>query len=548
MVRTQYKICIFFMLWAVSFLSEAQAQPAHSAPGDRMPAEVVTVQGDSVVRTDTPLFACTSVSTGKIMTLHCPWSESQNAASLLCLDCRDRVASAWMGFRHTSGDYRRFQEPEESSRYGFFTNGWSAVGPWRFYGNFSYYNENSPGTRWASIMEPYSGNPYTVGDSVGGDYSREYFLMEGKAVLPLTAALAFGFDVKYKAGVGTKRKDPRPENTITDFEISPAFIWSASRWKVGANFRYVTGKEDIGFSSVTGNKFDLFYFRGLGSFSTTMEDDDRYTQTELFGGGLQANYGGSLFSNLTSVSVSRQTTGIKRGSTYQLQVVLLDNYSTEASTLFLFLPEEKDIRRLKLWFSRSKIYGEEPVVEPKLEEISWQWATAAKYTLYWHEASRWGAQYAFFRVIDNHHINWGATLAGEYAPEKSTYYFVPEFNRQKISLLNLEASLEKGFLSRKNQLVVSLLGGYHTAPSKNLEIVEEKELRQMVHMEFLQHDFDWATADWWEAGVTADYGRECRVGSISFQFFVEGGFQRVSSDFRGSAARNLFHVNAGINF
>ncbi len=542
------KTILFIMLcWAlISGAGQTGAQdPGDMAyvPGSRGQRDTVMQEADQA-----PLTSCTSVSTGKIMEQRCPWSESANAAALLCLDCRDRVASAWMGYSHASGDYRLFQEAEETGRYGFYTHGWSAVGLWRFYGNFSYYNEASGGTRWVSVIEPYNGNPYTVGDSIGGDYSREYFQMEGKAAVPLWKSLDFGIDVKYKAGVGTKRKDPRPENTITAFDISPALIWNSGRWKWGGHFRYGTGKEDIEFTSVTGNKFDLFYFRGLGAYSTTMDDDGRYTESEILGGGLQGGYSGRLFSNLTSVDFGRQTTGIKRGSTYPLQVVFLDHTTVEASSVFLFLPEEKDIRRLKLWMSQGKSYGEEPVVEPRLEEISWQWSTAAKYTLYWHESHLWGGQYAFYRVKDSHHIHWGATLSGEFREETTTYYFVPEYNRQKMEVVTVDASLEKGFLSGRNELVVALRGAYRTSPSHILEVVEEPVLRRQVHQEFLEHDYDYQTSDRWEAGVTAHYGREFRGGRTPFQFFVEAGYRRVNADFRETATREFIHLNAGINF
>ena len=122
-----------------------------SANGDGVPGS--TVQGSAVPEggalsagraiSDSVVGSCTSVSTEKIMLLQCPWSESSNVASLLCLDCRDRVARAALGYDHQEGDYRLFREPREHDRFGFYTNGWSALGNWRFYGSFSYFNEVS---------------------------------------------------------------------------------------------------------------------------------------------------------------------------------------------------------------------------------------------------------------------------------------------------------------------------------------------------------------------------------------------------------------------
>ncbi len=527
-----------------------------SANGDGVPGS--TVLGGAVPEggalsagraiSDSVVGSCTSVSTEKIMLLQCPWSESSNVASLLCLDCRDRVARAALGYDHQEGDYRLFREPREHDRFGFYTNGWSALGNWRFYGSFSYFNEVSRGVRWVDVMDPYNGNPYSVGDSVGGDYSREYFLMEGKSALRVSDRLGFGVDVKYKTGVGAKRKDPRPENNLTDFEISPGVIWTRERLKLGAHLRFGTGKEEISFTSVTGNKFDLFYFRGLGAYSVTMEDDSRYTGKLLFGGGVQGNYNGSTIKNLTSVDFSRQLTSIKRGDAYPLQVVSLDGYTTEASTLFLFQPEADRLGRLQLRYRHERSYGDEPVVEPRLEEISWQWSTAARYTLYWHRASLWGARYAWYSLRDRHHLRHGVTLTADYGTQETTYYFVPEFNRQKISHYDLEATFEKGWVSGHHHLVAALSGGYRGVPSKRLDIVEEEVLRKGVLLEFTEHDFGYLTEGRWAGGMLLDYGREVDAGKTPFEWFLEAGYRLTGSGFRGGTERHQVRISTGIHF
>jgi len=502
----------------------------------------LTAKGDS---TD---LVCTTISTERIMLLNSTWSESSNAASLSCFNCERGVAKAWLGYLHESGNYRLFQEPDETNRYGFHTNGYSAVGKWRFYGSFNYFSETDGGISWVNVIEPYNGNPYTVGDSVGGDYWKEYYTMEGKATWMMNGNFSAGIDVKYRGGVGTKRKDPRPENTITDFEITPGVIWNSGKLRLGASLRIESGKEDIEFTSVTGNKFDLFYFRGLGAFSTTMDDDGRYSETRLFGGGIQGNYVGNSVDNLTTFHFNRKTTDIKRGDTYPLQVVFLDEYLTEAASVFLFNPGSKNINRLRLNYNQRKAYGQEPVVEPNLEEISYQWSTAAKYTLYWQSVSDCGFSYSYFKGIDRHHFNWGATLNGKYSTEITTYYFVPEFNRQKINLISMGASFEKSLLTGQNHLVMALSGGFRHSPKHSLEIAEDEVLIQKIQVQFVHHDYEYNRSDVWDAGLQIDYASEIRLKNMAFQLFVEAGFKKMTADFHGKSGRDRLFINTGITF
>jgi len=489
--------------------------------------------------------SCTSMSTEKIMLLKSAWSGSSNAAVLSLLSCGKRVAKAGMVYKNDYGDYRFFQEPETSNLYGFYTNGFTSLGPWRFYGNFGYYNETGENVRWVDVLEPSVNTPYTVGDSIGGNYWKEYYIMEGKSTVMLGRNVSAGVGIKYKGGVGTKRKDPRPLNTLTDFELSPGIIWTTGRFRLGAGFRMESGKEDIEFSSVNDRKYDLFYFRGLGAFTATTEEDGRYRETTLLGGGIQAGFTGKSLENYTDLHINRQTTDIKRGDTYPLQMVFLDSWSTEASSVFLIHPEGNNIKRLSLFYRHVRQYGQEPVVEPKLQEISWQWSTAAKYTLYWQKQSNYGLSYSYYKVRDPHHFFWGGSVTGKFVSDEITYYFVPEYNRQRIDQLYLDASFEKNFLTGKNQLVASLSSGYRTSPFHRLEVVADEKLREKVQLEFLEHDYDYQITGLWEAGVQLNYGREIQLSGFHFQWYVETGYKRVSAD---RTVRNLFQIQTGINF
>jgi len=489
-----------------------------------------------------------TLSSEKIMLLKTAWAESSNAASLSFFDYQNKIGNVYLGFAQEEGDYRLFQEAKAENKYGFFTSGYVKLGKWDFFGNFNYYSENDKEIKWADVLEPYNDNPYNIGDSIGGNYFKEYFKMEAKGAYRLGAITTLGFDVKYKTGVGAKRKDPRPENVITSFEFMPAVIFNFNKIKLGANLRYMGGKEDTEISTVTGNSFDIFYFRGLGVFSSTLEEDDRTDELNLYGGGLQFCFDGDGISCVTEINSSKQITDIKRGTSYPVQIVSLEKYNTEVAATLNFTSSGKKVNKLKFSYNDKRVYGLEPVLESVAEEVTYQWSSVAKYTLYWNKEKEYGFNYSYYKLIDASHFNWGGSLSGKLLSANTTYYFVPEFNKQKINQFSLDAVIEKGFSFASNQLVVSLNGGYRSGFDCSLDVVEVEELLNTVNTGFVNHDFEYQKAGLFETGASVKLGRDIVVYKYPIQLFAEAEYKRISSDFSDKTHRNLLQVNVGMNF
>lgn len=492
--------------------------------------------------------SCTSISTEKILTLKTVWSESSNPSSLNYFDCDNRIGTAYIYFNSEEGNYHLYQQGNGKNQIGFFTDGYVKFNKWKFFGNFNYFNQTDKHVNWVDVMEPYNDNPYTLGDSIGGDYSKEYFKMQGKASYQLNKKFSFGFDVKYNAGVGAKRKDPRPENTITNFDILPGFIFDFHNIKVGANFRYEGSKEDITITTVTDNNFNLFHFKGLGVFTSTTEEDDRSSESDLFGGGLQINLDNHLVNILTEVNFYKKSTDIKRGKTYPLQVVLLEKFNTDVTSTFMFSPSGENIKKLKLFYNDKRLYGHEPVVEPKLEQVSYQWSTVAKYTLYWLEEKNYGINYSYYKITDNNHIDWGGTISGKLNSSETSYYFVPEYNRQILNLFYLDALLEKGYEFTTNEVVFSLNGGYRASFDSSMELVTEETLLSTVNSEFVTHDFNYLNSGLWQFGASVKLGRIISIYQSPIQVFLDTGYKLMVSDIPGDSRRNVFEIKLGMNF
>ncbi|HBL76901.1 MAG: hypothetical protein A2W90_00955 [Bacteroidetes bacterium GWF2_42_66] len=506
----------------------------------------------TAVNSDSDTLKSSSLSTEKLLNLKTVWSESSNAASLTFFDFDGHFGSVYFGFNNAQGDYRLFQAPDQSSQYGFYSNGYVKEGKWKFYGNFNYYNAQEKNIKWTGVIEPYNENPYTVGDSIGGNYWKEYFKMQGKGAFELNRLVSLGFDIRYDAGVGTKRKDPRPTNIITSFDVRPGVVFNLDKIKIGTNFRYQGGKEDINFEKVTDNKFDIFYFKGLGTFSsetsTASGFNDSYTISNLYGGSLQFTFDTEFIRNYTSANFDKKVTDIKRGASDPLQIALVDNYITDINSVFLFGSNDKKINRLGLNYVRQKIYGQEPVVEPKLLQVTYQWSTVAKYTLYWNEASNYNVNYSYYDFTDTDHINWGAKINCTVSSDKTTYYFVPEYNKLSYNQFVVDGLLEKGFVWNKWESLFSANGGYRMSFDNSLEIVTDEKLLENVRTDFINQDFNYYTSGLWQIGASVKIGRQISINHSPVQFFLDAGYKLMVSDLPGDLNWEILELKLGMNF
>ena len=489
----------------------------------------------------------TSLSSEKILNLKTVWTKSSNAAGLQFFDIQNKIAKAYINFNHENGDFHLFQQEKENSELGFYTNGYLNFNRWKFYGDFNYFKQTCEDAKWVDVLEPYNDNPYILGDSAGGTYYKEYFKMRGKAAYQINEALTFGFDVKYKAGVGARRKDPRPSNEITSFDIIQGLIFNFNKIKLGANFRYEGGKEDIELSTVTDNIFNFYHFKGLGAYTMSTEKDVRSSESNLFGGGLQFNFNGNKITNLTELNFHKKTTDIKRGKTYPLQVVLLEKFNTSVTSTFLFSPSEKTIKKLTLHFNDKYIYGHEPVVEPKLEQVSYQWSTLAKYTLYWHNEQEFAIDYSYYKLVDANHFNWGGKVTGKVVTSKSSYYFVPEANEQTLNYFEINGNLEKEFQAELNTIILSFDGSYRKGFNSSYEFITEESLLENVNSNFVKHDFDYYNSQLLLFGGSFQYGRMVKIYKSPVQLFLSANFKRLVSQMNNTN-RNIFSIKLGMNF
>lgn len=490
----------------------------------------------------------TSLSSEKIVLLKTLWSDSDNAAGLWYYDLNNGIGKVALGFHHDEGDYHRFQDAQEQNKYEFYTNGYALLKRWKFYGDFNYFGQKDRGAQWTDVLEPYDDNPYTLGNKNGAQYNKEYFRMSAKGAWQISTKFNMGFDVNYQTGVGARRKDPRPENKATCFEIKPGIIYTLKKVNFGLNFHFQTAKEDITYENVTDSTFTYFHFKGLGAYTNTQDDDDRSQESITIGGGLQFAFNGDKITNLTEINFHQKETDIKRGETFPLQVVLLEKFQTNVTSTFFFNPNQSIINKLKLYFTDKHIYGHEPVVEPQLIQETYQWSTVGKYTLYWHKENGFGLNYSYYKLQYNNHINWGATLDGNITTSESSYHFVPEKNEQHLNYFTFNAAFEKEIITQAANILLALNGGYRKGFNSSFEIVEEESLLDNVNTEFVQHDFHYFNEQLIQLGGEIQFGRNINLYKSAAQLFLSAKCKHMVSQMHPTTNRNIFTIKLGLNF
>ena len=508
--------------------------------------EVITVC--SVFAENADSVKQTSLSSEKILLLKTNWTDSENPASLHFFDIQQKIGKAELVFDYQNGDFHLYQEEKENKNLGFFTNGYVKLNDWKFYGDFSYFKQTQNGVKWVDVLEPYNDNPYTLGDKVGGTYYNEFFNMRAKAAYPINKLMLFGFDVLYFTEMGARRKDPRPQNEITRFDISPGIIFNINKIKLGAHFNYQTSKEDVELIIITDSIYDFYHFKGLGSFTSTTETDDRSSETELLGAGLQVNFKGKSLSNVSEFNFSRKETDINRGETFPLQVVLLEKYTSSFSSTFQFLHAKNTLKKLHLSFTDKRIFGHEPVVEPKLQQVSYQWNTVAKYTLYWFKQQQFGVNYSYYKIIDANHFNWGGKLSGQLTNSESTYYFVPEYNRQKLNYFQVNALFEKEMRLHSFDFILAANSNFQKGFNSSLEIINDDILLENVQTDFVSHDFDYFNQTAFSFGGAFEMGKNMKIDNSTLQLFVKIDYNRRISQMNDNPFRNKLSIKLGMNF
>jgi len=128
------------------------------------------------------------------------------------------------GFNKTQADQNMYlvEDGNGFENIYFETTSFKRLNDMTFFGNAKYELNSNKNIRWSNIDNHQMLSPYIVADSVGGNYLREKYGIEG-GFSQLIQNFEWGIRGIYHGSVAYRQIDPRPRNTVSELTIQSGF-------------------------------------------------------------------------------------------------------------------------------------------------------------------------------------------------------------------------------------------------------------------------------------------------------------------------------------
>lgn len=344
-----------------------------------------------------------------------------------------------------------------------------------FFGKAAYGTEHKRNTGWNNVEDYSLVAPYVIADSVGGDYYRESYGLEGGFAYHRNGS-DWGLRGAYQGSVSYRQVDPRPKNTVSVIRFNPGWMYTHSRFKAGVFAEYVRYRQNVDISIEKNDRKIFFYLlQGFGTynrqFSFLGESMTRIYRGNTVSGGFhisQADRQRGVCFNLQQASVQVQESD--RRIPYRLTHTIA---ALSATNDFIF---SRKTLLLKADYLFSRSIGNETQYMPTVINTNftvWTPVTASDR----YQARR---QQAVVSALLFHHrpvgFSWWQELTLGLNSERY-FYYSPDYH-QTIEDVTGAFKLG-GDVSRGSSLFsVSVNGGYRKVLTSALNLQENNSIIQ----------------------------------------------------------------------
>lgn len=425
------------------------------------------------------------------------WLETGNLAGLV-FNQPTKTVNFEAGIDKGEGDFHRTMEGSRINDYSFSTESFQSQKKRIFlYGKFAYHSVDETGGQWNGTYDPYSGNPYILGDSLSGTtYHKENYNLAGGIGFKLNDHISLGAGFDYYIGVAAKQKDPRPQNNYMRFKINPALIFSTSKYKLGIDIGYKNRKEEIDYNVLRSNFIPSFFaFKGFGFYDKVVDTRFyRFLTVHEFFGGVQLEGKWGKIPTLIELRFDYDEEGIEDGIT---EIRKMDG--GEWRTYQMVLTEQISIRKglthhrftggLSFFNGDGNEFLQNLVNKGKSNTPTY--VTIGENLKFNRQTISGKISYNYLKLKDPGRIDWDAKVGINYLNNREQYFYVPEVFSAVYSNITGNLSIQKNLYLGKCHLALSLNSGYTSNLSNDLQLSTLPEITKKQRKDVYQQEFDY---------------------------------------------------------
>jgi len=426
-------------------------------------------------------------------------------------DVKNDRMNGQLFYNHMSGDYKNISDPGSMNGGKIAMEGFKRVNKLHFYGSFSYDISGLKGQKWKNVLMPSEGNPFILGDSIGGSYDNETFEIKGAMASSFNEKIKWGVVVNYKGGSSADQDDPRPKIDAARYTLRPGIIYNlSSNWDIGLDFGYEGYREDISITVVEDyNTYRFMLFQGLGNyFLASGSGYSREYRGNALDGNVQVKWGKDIYGNILQLGYKSKEEKAKDGSSGSL-FKAGDYKETTYSLMNIFsIKRNQTLHLVKInidyYSSKGIWYDQRKITNENDQQI---WEVYNKSVKYKDNTTKAGLEYTWLKEKQGFKdYMLGASI--ELDQHKTT--FMPEMYLQKYS--NIRASLKGGktfWLPKKMQLGLDLKFTYQ----QNLSSKADFEGIVLAN-EWSYPRFEYLTSDYYAGEASVKLSKRTQLGNL----------------------------------
>jgi hypothetical protein len=482
-----------------------------------------------------------------------PWLSSENmAGSVFSPFLTDGVFT--LTTNHRKGDLTLSQLSPDQREYGFRAEKSIRLEDMTFGGGVGYHNLKEENVGWTARMNPATNNPYLLADSIYGLYVKDYVRLNASMGYSLNNRLAFGLNTVYLVGDGARIKDPRPVNDLFSLDIYPSAIFSAKKFKVGANLHLMKGREEIQYTTIENSTtYRFFRFFGLGKGAKTKNGWSHYRNyyNSGIGGELQSEFSFRNLQVFTGLGYFSTREIAEDGSSIPEKGDAGDYLESQIRFYTLINRKGSLLHSGKIFLNLSLGEGIEFLQEPySLDNITYYRTIAelSKYSLF---SLNPGVHYKLAKPHTPFLNKWELQAGVEMDIMNDEYLL-----EAKRSLTNLIASLEykHSFFHKKNHWMGGLNGHFSYNLDSDLSQIrtynQPQELAAWEHI--IYPDFLMLTGTSFSLDANLRYGREVNIfknfTSLVFAALNAGYYSAMNEAWSEPKSFEMYCLKLGLTF